>query len=73
MPSSDPPATDEAARGAATWPRFVIPGVMVVAGIVVAAVDGGEHQFGSVQLNWIAGGVAGAGVLAALWRLFGSS
>jgi hypothetical protein len=49
---------------------FAVPVVLILLGVVVAAVDGGQNQVGGVQLNWIAGGVAGIGILLALWRLF---
>jgi serine/threonine protein kinase len=52
------------------WHAFRLPLAMALVGIGVAAVDGGQIQFGGVQLNWIAGAVAGVGILLALWRLF---
>jgi serine/threonine-protein kinase len=49
---------------------FAAPLVLILLGVGAAAVDGGQNQVAGIQLNWIAGGVAGVGILLALWRLF---
>jgi len=61
---------ESSSDGPPAWHQFRVPIALAILGITVAAVDGGQNQFGPVQLNWIAGGVAGIGIILALWRLF---
>jgi serine/threonine protein kinase len=56
--------------GAPAWHSLRIPIAMIVVGVAVSVV-GGANQVGGIQVNLVAGGVAGVGILLGLWRLFG--